>query len=57
MLSEQDVATSRNTLTNRARLQEKFSGRVISRLSDAECCYLALLNFFLWGMWNIVFTS
>lgn len=53
MWFQQDGTTSHTTQTNRALLQEKFPGRVISRLSDvnwpARSCDLTPLDFFLWG--------
>lgn len=53
MWFQQDGATSHTTQANRALLQEKFPGRIISRLADVNwpprSCDLTPLDFFLWG--------
>ena len=53
MWFQQDGATCHTTQVNMALLQETFSGRVISCLSDingpSRSCDLTPLDFFLWG--------
>lgn len=53
MWFQQDGATSHVTRANRDLLQEKFPGRLISRLADVNwpprSCDLTPLDFFLWG--------